>query len=233
MIAHVCKNLDRPDLPFVFSQSAENGPASLKYPFWEEVAKGKAEIANTVPHTATVSTDGLTRKSDGIHYITIPRAPSSSDGASLTCGRTSSTIRLPTRKENHPDAKREKSSNGLLGDAAAHFPCSLVELAGPWLLTFFNRKHAQTPHPALRCVVPRRRRVAMAAVRIEGAVQKTPRPAAAMQGSTSGYCPRGPVGLAPRPREMWAAVSGVTCSSFERLSTSCWGGSAGSNLPRE
>ncbi len=34
------------------------------------MTKGKAEVAKTVPHTATVSTDGLTRKADGIHYDT-------------------------------------------------------------------------------------------------------------------------------------------------------------------
>ncbi len=71
-IAQARKDLGQSDLPFIFSTRAvdPNAPASPRYPFMAEVAKGKAEVARTVAHTATVSTDGLTLMSDGMHYDT-------------------------------------------------------------------------------------------------------------------------------------------------------------------
>ncbi|HOD82855.1 MAG: hypothetical protein BWX88_04432 [Planctomycetes bacterium ADurb.Bin126] len=65
------KDLGRADLPFLFSMRMidPSWPRSERYPFLAEVAMGKAEVAKTVPHTATVSTAGLTRKPDG-HYDT-------------------------------------------------------------------------------------------------------------------------------------------------------------------
>lgn len=73
-IAQAREDFGRADLPFIFSATlwdpAVPPVGRGRYPYMAAVEKGKTEVAKTVPHTATVSTAGLSRIPNDGHYDT-------------------------------------------------------------------------------------------------------------------------------------------------------------------
>jgi len=66
LIERVRRDLHEAELPFVIGQV--NPPAEQGYPYADVVRAAQERVAGEVPHTALVSTDGLPKRADGLHY---------------------------------------------------------------------------------------------------------------------------------------------------------------------